>query len=682
MSEKQFPYDSATDVVLPALKALARANTNVSLLERDRVIFRSPDTYHSTTTTTTTKTPEIKKKVTLISGGGSGHEPTHAGFVGKGLLDAAVCGSVFASPSTKQVIAGLTAVDPHSLGSLVVVKNYTGDVINFGLAAERFKTQKLKQQNKENTSSSSSSSSSSPVRLVVVQDDVAVGRKKGGLVGRRGLAGTLLVHKIAGAAAERSSTSPEVYTLDTIADIAQAVIDNTVTVGCSLDHCNVPGRPFQTNLSSNEMEIGMGIHNEPGALKLEKIPSVSELIESELLGLLLDQSDSDRAFVPFDKNSEESILLVNNLGGLSILELHYIAEVTLNALRKKYGITPVRVAIGTYITALNGPGFSLTLLNASRASDSSSSKDTIASVVDLFDDPASSLGWNLVPFVSARAKDLASTGEYSSAPDPLLHKEPNHSGISVPSAKDFSDILAKGLSSVVSKEPQITRYDTVAGDGDCGETLVAGALGIIGALGRSPESIGLPPSSESSKYEPLRLDDAVDAIVDIAEIVEDSMGGTSGGLYAIFLSALAQGLQKAAAAASASSSKPIPLSVDLFAAACPFALESLQKYTRANIGDRTLMDVLIPFIKTLSSSSSSSSSSSPIEIFETSVKSAINGAESTRKLIPKFGRASYVAQSELDQFKNEGGLPDPGAVGLAALLSGFLQGYKEKYSSK
>lgn len=657
MSLKQFPYDSAADVVLPALKSLVRSNPNLTLLERDRVVLRSQETY-------AVKGDDGKvsqaKKVTLVSGGGSGHEPTHAGLVGPGLLDAAVCGNVFASPSTKQVLAGLRALAPMSTGVLVIVKNYTGDVINFGLAAERAKSQ---------LAEIARGTDGENVKVVVVQDDVSVGRAKGGLVGRRGLAGTVLVHKIAGAAAQRSASEPEKYTLSAVAIIAQAVADNLVTVAASLEHCNVPGREFSTSLAANEMEIGMGIHNEPGVKKLDHIPNVKELISKELAPMLLNQDDTDRAFVTFEYSSK-IVLLVNNLGGLSNLEIHYIAEAALAVLKAEYSIVPVRVIVGTFVTALNGPGFSLTLLNASRASLEFHAHDINlinVPILDLLDDPALAPGWNVVPFLSSKAqKAAAGSGENvvsQTAPPP---RETSSVVVkSDPAA--VRAVLKSGLKNVVKVEPQVTRYDTIAGDGDCGETLVNGAIGIMQGLeeGSQLASIGLSrdaaAESETAALsaEKIRLDSAVDAVADIASIVEDFMGGTSGGLYAIYLNALSRGL--------ATSSDNGNLSIPVVAQAAQFALDSLKKYTRAGPGDRTLMDALVPFVTTLSETKS----------LAKAVAAAQAGAESTRKLEAKFGRASYVNKKELEQFEKEGGLPDPGAVGLAALLEGFLQGYEK-----
>lgn len=605
MSNKQFPISH--DIVTQSLKALVRANPNLALLEHDKVVFLQSSAKESSN----------KKKVSLVSGGGSGHEPTHAGFVGTGLLDAAVAGSVFASPSTKQIFAGLQAVASPE-GTLVVVKNYTGDVIHFGLAAERFRAK-----------------THGKVEVVVVGDDVSVGREKGGMVGRRGLAATCLVHKIAGAAAQAG------HDLASVAAIARGVASNSVTIASSLDHCNVPGRPFETNLNAEEIEIGMGIHNEAGVKKVSPIPSVPNLLKS-ILPMLVDQADKDRAFVDFAK-SDDVILVVNNLGGLSNLELGYITDVVVEQLGENFNITPKRVAFGAFITALNGAGFSVTLLNATKAS----SKANGADIVELFDAPANAPGWNAATFTTAEAKKIADSGKLNAVQPPAEGPlTSSNSGLKI-DASQFKTLVAAALEQVKKEEPKITKYDTVAGDGDCGETLVSGANAITAAF-------------EGKYSSELRLDDAVDTFLDLGEIVEDSMGGTSGGLYSIYLNALAQGLKENASGSSTVSSA-------LFAKAAPFALEQLYKYTGARVGDRTLIDALTPFVETLSETKGD---------FAKAVKAAQDGADSTRKLAAKFGRASYVSEEEFKQFDSEGGLPDPGAVGLAALLTGALSAYK------
>lgn len=176
-----------------------------------------------------------KSKVALVCGGGSGHEPSHAGFVGQGLLTAAVCGDVFASPSVDAVLAGILAVTGDA-GCLLILKNYTGDRLNFGLAAERARALGLK------------------VRMVIVDDDIALPN----LPQARGLAGTLFVHKIAGALAENGAS------LDEVATAAKKTIDNAISIGMSLSICNVPGSDSEERIADGMAELGLGIHGEPG----------------------------------------------------------------------------------------------------------------------------------------------------------------------------------------------------------------------------------------------------------------------------------------------------------------------------------------------------------------------------------------------------------------------------------
>ncbi|ODV88846.1 hypothetical protein CANCADRAFT_129586 [Tortispora caseinolytica NRRL Y-17796] len=581
------------DLIGAALKSVLRQNPDVSLLEADRVLFRRPDP----------STP----KVTLLSGGGSGHEPIHGGFVGYAGLDAAVAGALFASPSSNQVTAGLKAIASPK-GTLIIVKNYTGDIIHFGLAAERAKA---RGQN---------------IRMVIVTDDTAVGRKQGGLVGRRGLAGTVLVHKCAGALAAAGAD------LDAVANLAQAVIDNTATIGASLDHCTIPGRAHNETelLKADQMEIGMGIHNEPGIKHLSPIPTVPDLV-SQLLPYILDTSDEDRAFVKFD-SSDEIVLLVNNLGGLSALEFGGIVEATVQLLKSKYSIAPVRVYAGPFITALNGEGFSITLLNATKASEAAST-----SVLDLLDAPCGFVGWN--NFVSPESWK---TNKFDVIKDSLVQEESGTSSNTASVPVD-SKVVEKALSGVVdnliSAEPKITRYDTIAGDGDCGETLKDGALAISKAL----------------KDKSIDTSNLFNTVYSLTHIVEESMGGTSGGLYAIFLSALAGEVAKIKGDVS---SKEV-------GKASKAALDALFKYTKARPGHRTLIDALVPFVDALANGDGIKAAASAAE----------QGAESTKQLEAKFGRASYVSREELASFDNEGGIPDPGAVGVAELAKGIASAF-------
>lgn len=227
------------------------------------------------------------------------------------MLTAAVSGSIFASPSVSQIVNTIkTQSSPGGKGTLLIVKNYTGDVLNFSLAASK------------------ATASGYNTNFVLVGDDVSVGRARGGKVGRRGLAGTVLVHKIAGSYAASGAS------LDQVRAMAQEVADKLVTVGASLDHCHVPGRKVEDAgfLKADELELGMGIHNEPGSKKMSPAPRLESLV-IEMLDQLLSLNDNDRAYVDFT-GAENIVLLVNNLGGVSVLEMGGITKEVVTQLGK------------------------------------------------------------------------------------------------------------------------------------------------------------------------------------------------------------------------------------------------------------------------------------------------------------------------------------------------------------
>jgi dihydroxyacetone kinase len=230
-----------------------------------------------------------------------------------------------------------------------------------------------------------------------------------------------------------------------IASTARNVIENLVTIGFSLDHCSVPGRTSEEFLSANEIEIGMGIHNEPGVQRLKSIPTSSELA-TRLLKLLLNQDDPDRAFVPF-KKGDETVLLVNNLGSISNLELSAFTNVAIEQLDATHGINPTRVYVGTFMTALNGPGVSLTLLNLSNLSNAST-------VLSALDAKTTALGW------SGNVTAWNRAGKLDLIPSP---KEEIHSTLAQVSSDPatFYKILLGATDALIKAEPEITKYDTI-----------------------------------------------------------------------------------------------------------------------------------------------------------------------------------------------------------------------------
>lgn len=268
----------------------------------------------------------VKGKVALVSGGGSGHEPSHGGFVGEGMLDGAVAGEVFTSPTPDQIYEAIKAVDGGN-GVLLIVKNYSGDIMNFDMAKEIAEAEGIN------------------VESVVVNDDVAV-EDSTYTTGRRGIAGTVLVHKITGAAAE------EGMELNEVKRVAEKVIANVRSMGMSLTPCIVPaaGKPsFQ--LKEDEMEVGLGIHGEPGTHR-DKIKTADEIAEM-LLKKILDDMKLE--------TGDEVAVLVNGLGGTPIMEL-YIVNRKVHELLGEKGIKIHESIVGNYMTSLEMAGCSITLL--------------------------------------------------------------------------------------------------------------------------------------------------------------------------------------------------------------------------------------------------------------------------------------------------------------------------------
>ena len=265
-------------------------------------------------------------KVVLISGGGSGHEPAHGGYVGKGMLDAAVAGAVFTSPTPDQVYEAIQATECGK-GALLIIKNYTGDVMNFEMAADMAADEDI------------------VVDKVVVADDVAV-ENSTWTTGRRGIAGTVFVHKIAGACAETGADLPEVKR------VAEKVIANVRSMGMAVSPCTVPavGKPG-FDLADDEVEIGIGIHGEPGTHR-EKISSVNNTVD-HLVGKILDEG--------IYAEGDEVAVMVNGMGATPLSEL-FIANLRVKEILDEKKIKIAKTVVGNYMTSLDMAGFSVTLL--------------------------------------------------------------------------------------------------------------------------------------------------------------------------------------------------------------------------------------------------------------------------------------------------------------------------------
>jgi phosphoenolpyruvate---glycerone phosphotransferase subunit DhaK len=318
------------NVVAEALQGIALAHPELRVDMENRVIFRGD--------------APVQGKVGLISGGGSGHEPLHGGFVGAGMLDAACAGEVFTSPVPDQMLAATQGVNGGA-GVLHIVKNYTGDVMNFEMAAELAAAEGIE------------------VVAVVTDDDVAV-QDSLYTAGRRGVGVTVIVEKIAGAAAQAGRSLAEV------ADIAKLVNGTGRSMGMALTSCTVPAAGAPTfDLPDDEMEIGIGIHGEPGRRRVPLAPAkeIAEMLVEPILGDL-DFTGGDGV-----------IAFVNGMGGSPLLEL-YLMYGEVASILSKHGVTVARSLVGNYITSLDMAGCSVTLVKAS------------ADLITLWDAPVNTAG--------------------------------------------------------------------------------------------------------------------------------------------------------------------------------------------------------------------------------------------------------------------------------------------------
>merc|ERR1712093_717250 len=541
-------------LVNESLAGLARLNSKVKVDSEFRVVYRK-------------EVPQ--DQVAIISGGGSGHEPAHAGFVGDGILTAAVCGNVFASPNVGQVRRAAELVK-NNKGTLFVVKRYTGDVLLFGLAKEQSAVIDPKH----------------PVRMTIVGDDVAVGRKQGALVGRRGLAGTVLVYKIAGALATEGAEIDEVH------EIAEYVAERCGTIGSGLGHTHIPGTGApEAHLTESEVEIGMGIHNEAGVAKVQ-LKSSKELV-AQMLKMVTDTSAND-----------------------AVLEL------------EKSNIKIQRIIIGAVMTSLNLPGFSLTTLLLPRKGD----KYSPERILQLLDAQASAPGWKYMvagpPGVPEAAKEASPPKPVTAGGNPVSHTD----------FALFEKSVTAGCQAVSDAEPEITRDDTIAGDGDCGLCLKAMADGIIKAF----------------KAGQVDKQNVASAVLNIAAVIEKEGDGTSGALFNIWSNALAAGVTHAATEKNAKQADSA-----VWAGALDYALKALYQYTAARRPSRTLVDPLEAFTSAFVKSNGAD--------FSAAVKAAVQAADETKDLVAKAGRAAYVGQDDLQKAQ----IPDPGAHGISKLLQGF-----------
>ncbi|KAJ6976949.1 3,4-dihydroxy-2-butanone kinase [Populus alba x Populus x berolinensis] len=538
-------------------------------------------------------------KVAIISGGGSGHEPAHAGFVGEGMLSAAICGEVFASPQVDAILAGIRAVT-GPMGCLLIVKNYTGDRLNFGLAAEQAKSEGYK------------------VETVIVGDDCALPPPRG-IAGRRGLAGTILVHKVAGAAADAG------LSLDEVAAEAKRASEMVGTMGVALSVCTLPGQVTSDRLGPGKMELGLGIHGEPGAALADLQPV--EVVVSHVLQQILSPETN---YVPITRGNRV-VLLVNGLGATPGMELMIAAGKAVPQLQLEHGLAVDRVYTGSFMTSLDMAGFSISIMKADEA------------FLQRLDAATKAPYWPV-------GVDGNRPPAKIPVPLPLSHSAKSDESLSRP--QQLSDqghllevAIEAAVNAIIDLRDNLNEWDGRVGDGDCGSTMYRGATAIL---------------EDMKKHYP--LNDAAETVNEIGSSIRRVMGGTSGIIYTIFCKAAC--VQLKANTQSVVTSKQ-------WAEALEASIAAVSKYGGASAGFRTLLDALIPASAVLQERLNAGDD--PCTAFLLSSEAAVAGAESTKHMQAQAGRSTYISSDILAT------VPDPGAMAAAAWYSAAALAIKNNY---
>lgn len=534
-------------------------------------------------------------KVSLISGGGSGHEPAHAGFVGQGLLDAAVCGDVFASPSQIQVYQALKATASEK-GTLMIIKNYSGDMMNFQNAAFMATEDGIS------------------VDYVRVEDDIAV-EDSLYTVGRRGVAGTVFVHKIAGAAAARGGSLPEVKAA------AQKAADNVRSIGFALTSCTVPAKGTPTfALGEDEMEYGVGIHGEPG-IRREKLLCADALAERMVEALTRELNIAA---------GQQIAVLVNGFGGTPLQELYLLNHAVARCLANAEAVT-VRTLVGNYMTSIDMAGASLSILKLD------------AQLKELLDTPCDAPALHISGPASPavyQAADAASEAE-------------RHACFTVETDASWAIVKNEALTLhnliylvdhmsavIIENEVPFCELDAHAGDGDFGMSVAKG----FRQLKREWANILQDECGSISSF--------LDAC---SMVIMEHCGGASGPIW---------GAAFRAAAKSAGGSSE--LTAAQFAQLLQEAVGGVQRVGErsfgrgAVVGDKTLIDALVPCADAWQTLASQGKSLS--ECFCAGAAAAVQGAEKTRDIVAHMGRAGTVGERSI-------GYPDAGAHALGVIFT-------------
>lgn len=515
------------------------------------------------------------RPVAVLSGGGSGHEPAHAGYVGQGMLTAAIAGDVFTSPSVDAVLAAIRAA-AGPMGAVLIVKNYTGDRLNFGLAAELATAEGI------------------PTEVVVVADDAALHHTVEP-ERRRGIAGTVLVHKIAGAAAASGAS------LQTVVAEAKAAAASLVTMGVGLGSCTVPaaGKPGFA-LANGEMELGLGIHGEQGVKRVALEP-VDEIVAEILDTLITDQDLSSGSRV---------VLLVNGLGGTPPMEISIVARAALQNLRKR-GFVVERAWAGNFMTALEMPGMSLSLMAVN---------DKRLERLDAESNAPSWPGNGKI-----RSRRTVPRGDVEEPNFPLPE--------SGPLSLSLKRIALAVAAAFETEEAKLTELDSRTGDGDLGISMVRGAA----AIRQLPDEVFANPST---------------ALQSIGDALRRAIAGSSGPFYAVALLRAAREL---------TADEPTHQE---WAMAFSSAVASISQLGGAKPHDRTMLDALFPAAEVFAESVGRGTTLRSAWV--ASIDAAESGTEATKSMMPKLGRASYLGERAL-------GFPDAGASAVVVWMKAIEQ---------
>jgi dihydroxyacetone kinase len=502
------------------------------------------------------------RQVTILSGGGSGHEPAHAGYIGAGMLSAAVIGEVFSSPGSDSVFAAIKAVAGEP-GALLVVKNYTGDRLNFGVAAEMARAEGIS------------------VEMVIVDDDVAL---KGAeqATGARGLAGTVFIHKLVGAAAAEGKS------LADVAATGRAAVESLATMGVSFSAGTSPaiGKP-SFELGEREMELGLGIHGEPG-VKRTHLQAADELTETLLIEILKHGKFGDEKRVA---------VMVNNLGATTEMELAIVARHAMLFLERK-GFTVERIYAGTFLSSLDMAGISISVLGVDDER------------LHWLDAVTTAPAWPNVlkqrpgrPEAQIAAKDSAKASS------------PTDNGAQSEAARKTKLAIEAACRALIDAEDELTEMDRVTGDGDLGTSMQRAAKAVQRAVGSYP------------------LDDVPATLNALGHTVRRELGGSSGPLYGVLF------LRCSKVLASSGATGPAQ-----WADALDKGCVAISELGGAKPGDRTMLDALDPFVKALKKSIGDKT---PHEAFVAAVEAAERGVEATAQMKPRVGRSSYLGNRVL-----------------------------------